>query len=78
MEPHAACKAAIAWIKSRASSQTHNLFLLVNNSVQIAASTKTENVKSGLSGKSRKVKESISSNDDGSRISNTRRRKIRG
>ena len=78
MEPHAACKAAINWIKSRVISQTHNLFILVNNSVQISQTDSLEkNVKSGLSGKSGKVKESVSINDDGSRISNTRRRKVR-
>jgi len=73
MEPHAACKAAVNWIKSRASIQTHNLFILVNNSVQILANQK--NVESGLPCKGRKIQKSVSNNDEGSRVQNRRRKR---
>ena len=79
MEPHTACKAAVNWIKSRAAAQTHNLFVLVNNaqSVQLLLKSQTtKNAESGLPSKSRKVQKSVSCNDDGQRIPNTRRRKI--
>lgn len=77
MEPHTACKAAVNWIKGRAAAQTHNLFVLVNQSVQLLNRNQaTKNAESGLSSKSRKVQKSVSCNDDGQRISNNRRRKI--